>query len=79
MQLLPPPDDIIEAVKDVAQQLHNLAEAVIPSGACGCLDVTGTRVDSLTEAVMGVSAAGVQIAEAIRELAAAIREQRVIK
>ncbi len=56
------------------RQVQKIAEAIMPT-LCGNQDATGTHVESLTEAVMGVTAGLVRIAESIGDLAAAIREK----
>ena len=47
--------------------LKMIANAITPAGALAGTDAAGGRVDSLTEAVMGMTAALVMIAEAISE------------
>ncbi len=54
-----------------------LANAVTPLSALAGTDASGGRVESLTEAVMGVSAGLVMIADAITDLAEAVREREV--
>ena len=51
-----------------------LARAITPLSALAGTDAAGGHVESLTEAVMGVTAGLVQIAEAIGDLAEAVRE-----
>ena len=53
---------------------ERIANAIGGTGAPGH-DATGGCVDSLTEAVMGTTAGLVQIANAISDLAEAIRER----
>lgn len=65
----------IDDVGDVIQQgFRILTNAITPIGVIAGTDATGGRVDSLTEAVMGMTAAMVQIAGAITDLADAVRE-----
>jgi hypothetical protein len=52
-----------------------LANAVTPSGALAGTDAAGGRVESLTEAVMGVTSGLLEIADAINNLAEAVRER----
>lgn len=54
--------------------LLKLADAITPLAFGAGTDATGGHVSSLTEAVMGMTAGLVQIAEAIDNLADAIRE-----
>ena len=62
-------DDILE----IAARMGRLASAITPAGAPGT-DATGVSVGSLTEAVMGITAGLVRIAEAIDGLSEAVRE-----
>ena len=55
--------------------VDRIASAVTPSCAAGH-DETGGTVASLTEAVMGMTAGLVRIAEAISDLAEAVREKQ---
>ena len=59
----------------VANGFTKLARAITPLSAMAGTDAAGGRVESLTEAVMGVTAGLVQIAEAISDLAEAVRER----
>lgn len=59
----------------VAFGLSKLANAITPLSAPAGTDAAGRGVESLTEAVMGVTAGLVQIALAISELANAVRER----
>jgi hypothetical protein len=61
------PDGLAEAVRA-------LARAVTPVET-GAEDAAGTYVESLTEAMMGVTGGLVRIAEAINDLADAMRER----
>ena len=55
--------------------IRKIAAAITPN-AHSEVDVSDTNVSSLTEAVTGMTAALVQIAVAICDLAEAVREQR---
>lgn len=68
-----PIDD--SSVENLAEQVRKISRAIIPGDAAPNRDATGGSVDSLTEAVMGVTAGLVQIADAINNLAAAVRER----
>lgn len=59
----------------VAHGFAELAQAITPLSALTGTDATGGTVGSLTEAVMGVTAGLVQIADAISDLAEAVRER----
>ena len=59
----------------VAGGLTKLARAITPLSALAGTDAAGGRVESLTEAIMGVTAGLVQIADAIGDLAEAVRER----
>jgi hypothetical protein len=65
--------DIIEAVDRAGRRI---ASSITPIDAAGGNDATGGRVESLTEAVMGMTAGLVQIAHALSEVADTIREGR---
>lgn len=54
--------------------IRALAGALTPPGAHGEHDAAGVYVRSLTEGAMGVTAGLLAIAEALRELAAAVRD-----
>jgi hypothetical protein len=59
-------------LEQVAENIRRVADAVSPSG--GGHDPAGGYVTCLTESVMGVTAGLVRIADAIGDLAAAVRE-----
>jgi hypothetical protein len=54
-------------MKDIAGAIDNLANAITPSKAIPGRDAAGVHVESLIEAMMGITAALIEIAEAIRE------------
>jgi len=64
-------DDTFKLFENIGNQI---AKAIGGSGSPGH-DAAGGTVDSLTEAVMGTTAGLVQIAEAINNLAEAVRER----
>ena len=64
--------DIIEGLSDSARKI---ADAITPSDAAHGHDATGGTISSLTEAVMGVTAAMVRIADAIESVASAIGQR----
>jgi hypothetical protein len=57
----------------VAQGLTSIAHAILPNAAAGH-DAAGGTVDSLTEAVMGVTAGLVRVAEAINSVGSGLAE-----
>ena len=63
--------DVIEVLDRMGLRISN---AIGGKGSPG-QDATGGTVDSLTEAVMGTTAGLVRIADAISDLAEAIRER----
>lgn len=60
--------NLVEAIDNLVDSNKRIADAITPNIA-GNTDATGGHVSSLTEAVMGVAAGLVEIAEAIRLLA----------
>lgn len=65
--------EFIETVESAGKRI---ASAITPLGVCGGKDATGGHVESLTEAVMGMTAGLCRIAESLDNVAAAIREGR---
>jgi hypothetical protein len=57
---------------DIFYSVKRIASAITPN-CIGSNDASGSHVESLTEAVMGTTAGLMAIAEAIGELAAAVR------
>lgn len=66
-------EDIIQAVDSLASAAGTIATAITFSGVPGT-DAYGGGVASLTEAVMGVTGGLCRIADAIHELADAVRD-----
>lgn len=64
-----------EMIKTITGGLRMLASSITPPEALGTRDASGGHVESLTEAVMGVTAGLVRIAESIEDLAEAVRER----
>ena len=54
-----------EQVDQISDAMKSIAGSILPRGVCGGNDETGAHVDSLTEAVMGLTSAGCKIALAI--------------
>lgn len=63
-------DELAEAIQ---QASRTVARAITPLDAMGFEDAAGGYVSSLTEAVMGNTAALMAIAEALKSIAAEIR------
>lgn len=62
---------LAEAVDNIG---NKIATAITPRAIVGNTDASGAFVESLTEAVMGVTGGLCKIAEALHEVADAIRE-----
>lgn len=60
--------NIFDATNKVADKIGRLADAITPN-VCGATDAAGGHIESLTEAVIGVTAGLVKIADAIESLA----------
>ena len=60
--------NLVDTTDRMASMIGSLARAITPQDILGGRDATGGTVLSLTEAVMGVSAGLVQIADAIASL-----------
>ena len=56
------------------QGLRNIANSITPMSAAGSTDATGGYVSSLTEALMGHTRAVVRVADALDNIADALRE-----
>lgn len=69
--------DVDKVVGEVERGFRTLANAIMPLDVAGGNDATGGRVESLTEAVMGMTSALVEIARSITDLAEAVREREV--
>ncbi len=63
------------ALEEVALGLKRIASAILPSGTAAGHDACGGTVDSLTEAVMGITGGLVQIAQALDRLAQAVEDR----
>jgi len=68
------PANVVDVVNYLALATGRVANAITPRNAAPGHDATGGTVTSLTEAVMGLSDGAVQIANAINNVAEAIRE-----
>jgi len=68
------PANVVDVINYIAIGLDKVANAITPRNAAAGQDAAGGHVESLTEAVMGVTNGASQIADAINNLAEAIRE-----
>lgn len=67
------PVNIVDAIVWLSEALSGIRDAIKPSDAMASKDDAGGVVNSLTEAVMGHTSAMIQIADAIDNLAEAVR------
>ena len=65
-----------EIAKDLVSSIRTVADSIRPLNAMPGHDAAGGTIDSLTEAVMGVTSGLVMIAEALQEVASAIRDSK---
>ena len=66
------PANVVDVMSRMSEQTWKLATAITPLDAISGTDATGGHVRSLTEAIMGMTAALVQIADAIRMVSISI-------
>ena len=66
--------NVVDMLDRLSSQVGSVARAITPSDAMPGKDASGGHVESLTEAVMGLSAGASQIARAIESLADAVRD-----
>jgi len=66
--------NVVDVIDSLADSARLIARAITASAAPGT-DATGGTVDSLTEAVMGITGGLVRVADSIADLAAAVRER----
>ena len=66
--------NVVDVINDLSLAAWGVARSITPNAAPGT-DETGGRIESLTEAVMGVTAGLCMIASSIDSLAEAIRER----
>lgn len=64
---------LVGAVEQLAESAKRIGNAITPN-ICGNNDATGGHVESLTEAVMGMTSGMIRIADAIESLAEAVRK-----
>lgn len=66
--------NVVDVIDKLASAVRSAAHAILPAGTAPGHDATGGTIDSLTEAVMGVTAGLCKIADSISDLAQAVRE-----
>jgi len=64
-----------EAAETIDEAMLRIGNAICSSNASGGPDAAGGHVTCLTSSIMGVTAGLVQIADAINNLAEAVRER----
>lgn len=64
--------NLVDAICDLAYHARLIADVIKPLDAHRSSDNAGVSVDSLTEAVMGVTGGLIEIASAIQQLASAV-------
>lgn len=64
--------NVVDVINEAARGAFAIANAITPRGAAAGTDANGGHVESLTEAVMGMTAGLHAIADALREVAGAI-------
>lgn len=71
-------DELIEAIGAIGLNAAKIANAITPLATPGSNDATSGYVASLTEAVMGTTAALVSISDSIRYLADSITDAEMM-
>jgi len=66
---------LVDALHDLADAGLSISGSITTRGAAGGQDACGGHVESLTEAVMGMTSALVQIGQALNNIADAISNQ----
>ena len=69
------PANVVDAIDDLADAVRTVRGAITPSGNHAPKDASEKHVDSLTEAVMGITAGLYAVAGAIENLAEAVRDK----
>ena len=70
------PANVVDVIDRAARNLDRIAHAITLGGAAAMRTPDGGKVESLTEAGIYVAQSLDRIAEAIRDLASAVRERR---
>lgn len=63
----------LNKMENINESIKSIANAIYPSAAMGTYDAAGVYVGSLTEAIIGQTQALQNVADAINNVAAAIR------
>lgn len=69
--------NVVDVIQHLALATGKVADAITPRNAAAGKDANGGHVESLTEAVMGITAGLHRIANAISELAEAVRDKEI--
>lgn len=69
------PANVVDVIDRAARNLSRIANAITPTEALAMQTPSGGRVGSLTEAVIFASESLMKIADAIGDLASAVRER----
>lgn len=67
------PKDLSEQVEAMSDAINRVSDSIRPHNSVPSTDASGNRVDSLTEAVIGITAGLFAMAKAIDNLADAVR------
>ena len=67
------PSNIVDAITELHKSTKKIANAITPLDACRGTDDSGGSIGSLTEAVMGLTRAMMQIALAISDVACEVK------
>lgn len=70
------PANVVDAIGEAGRNVRILADAITPYSVVLGTDAEGGHVESLTEAVMGMTKALSRIADAVEMVAAAITDRR---
>ncbi len=68
------PENIVDVINDLGFAAKRIADAITPSDAAPGHDETGGTISSLTEACMGMTAGLCRIADALNNIAQAMRD-----
>jgi hypothetical protein len=66
--------NVVDVLHDLSRSANRIAKAIFPQDSSGGNDASDNHVESLTEAVMGVTSGLCRIANAIESLADAFRD-----
>ena len=65
--------NVVDVLSSLSRSTRQIANAITPMGVAGGSDGCGNHVESLTEAVMGITDGLIRVADSISELAEAVR------